>query len=46
MNNWSFAVFRYSREVYDPNEFMFPGAEKLNGTIEGALKAGLSLYPN
>lgn len=45
MNNWSFAVFRYSRETYDPDEFMFPGAEELDGTIEGALKAGIQLYP-
>ena len=39
MDNWSFAVFRYSNERYDPDEFMFPGAFELNGTIEGALKA-------
>lgn len=45
MDNWSFAVFRYSRETYDADEFMFPGAGELNGTIEGALKAGLQLYP-
>jgi len=45
MDNWSFAVFRYSRENYDPDEFLFPGAEELDGTIQGALKAGLKLYP-
>ena len=45
MDNWSFAVFRYSREIYDADEFMFPEAEELNGTIEGTLKAGLQLYP-
>ncbi|MFT6321258.1 MAG: hypothetical protein ACJAT4_002187 [Granulosicoccus sp.] len=44
MDNWDFAVFRYSREIYDANEFMFPGAEHLNGTIEGALKAGQEVY--
>ena len=45
MDNWDFAVFRYSREIYDANEFMFPGAEELDGTIEGALRAGLEIYP-
>ncbi|MFK7933850.1 MAG: hypothetical protein AB8G22_10085 [Saprospiraceae bacterium] len=45
MDNWSFAVFRYTREVYDAEEFMFPGAEELDGTIEGALKASIQLYP-
>lgn len=42
-NKWSFAVFRYSREFYDPDEFMFPGWELLDGTIEGALNAGMEL---
>ena len=45
MDKWDFAVFRYSREFYDPDQFMFPGAEKLDGTIEGALMAGLEIYP-
>jgi hypothetical protein len=45
MDNWSFAVFRYSREIYDADEFMFPGAEELDGKIEGALRAGMELYP-
>lgn len=45
MDNWSFAVFRYSREIYDPNEWMFPGSSELNGTIEGALRAGMEIYP-
>jgi hypothetical protein len=40
-----FAVFRYGREFYDPNEFMFPGSEDLDGTIEGAMRAGFKLYP-
>ena len=44
MDNWDFAVFKYSRETYDPNEFMFPGYEELDGTIQGALNAGLQLY--
>jgi len=38
-------VPKYSDERYDPDEWMFPGAESLDGTIEGALKAGLEAYP-
>lgn len=45
MNNWDFAIFKWSREKYDPDEFFFPGAEDLDGTIEGAMKAGLKAYP-
>ncbi|MFT4660535.1 MAG: hypothetical protein ACI828_002587 [Flavobacteriales bacterium] len=46
INDWSFAVFKYSREVYDPDEFMFPGSGKLDGTVQRALKAGMELYPS
>ena len=46
MDNWSFAVFKYSNERYDPDEWMFPGAFELDGTVEGALKAGLEIYPD
>jgi hypothetical protein len=45
IDKWSFDVFKYSRETYDPNEFMFPGREDLDGTIEGAMQAGFKLYP-
>jgi hypothetical protein len=44
MDKWGFDVFKYSREFYDPDEFMFPGAEELDGTIEGALRAGIHLH--
>lgn len=44
MDNWSFAVFKYSREKYDENEWMFPGKGELDGTIEGSLRAGLVIY--
>lgn len=27
MNQWDFAIFRWSREKYDPDEWFFPGAE-------------------
>ena len=45
MDNWDFAVFKYSREFYDSEEWMFPGAEELDGTIEGAFRAGQEFYP-
>jgi len=45
MNKWGFAVYKYSRDGYDPEEWMFPGREILDGTIEGALKAGKAIYP-
>ena len=44
MKSWSFDVFKYSSEQYDPNEFFFPGMGELDGTIEGALRAGLEIY--
>lgn len=45
MNHWDFAIFKWSSETYDPNEWMFPGSELVDGTIEGAMKAGLQAYP-
>ncbi len=45
MDNWDFAIFRYSREFYDPNEWMFPGGEHIDGTVKGAMRAGLGAYP-
>src|SRR5918996_2157299 len=41
MDNWEFAIYKYSDERYDPDEWMFPGAGHIDGTIEGAMKAGL-----
>ena len=45
MNDWEFAIYKYSREQYDPDEWFFPGVEHVNGTVEGALEAGLKAYP-
>jgi hypothetical protein len=45
MDNWEFAIYKYSDERYDPDEWMFPGAGHIDGTIEGAMKAGLEAYP-
>ena len=45
MNKWEFAIFKWSSETYDPDEFFFPGAELVDGTIVGAMLAGLEAYP-
>ncbi len=45
MAEWEFAIFKYSSETYDPEEWMFPGSEHVDGTVEGALKAGTEAYP-
>ena len=42
---WSFAIFKYSSGTYDSTEWFFPGSELVDGTIEGAMKAGLVAYP-
>ena len=44
MDDWEFAIFRWSSERYDPDEWFFPGSELVDGTIEGAMKAGLQAY--
>jgi hypothetical protein len=45
MEDWSFAIYKYSDERYDDDEWFFPGAGHVDGTIEGAMKAGLEGYP-
>ena len=45
MDNWDFAIFKYSDERYDPDEWMFPGAGHIDGTIAGAMRAGMKAYP-
>jgi hypothetical protein len=45
MEKWDFAIFKYSDEVYDPDEWMFPGAGHLDGTVEGGLHAAMRAYP-
>ena len=45
MDNWGFAIYRHSRNFYDAHEWMFPGANYVNGTVEGAMKAGKDAYP-
>jgi hypothetical protein len=45
MHAWEFAIFKWSSETYDPDEWMFPGSNRVDGTVEGAMKAGLEAYP-
>lgn len=45
MDNWDFAIFKYSSERYDPDEWLFPGGGHVDGTVEGAMRAGLEAYP-
>jgi hypothetical protein len=45
LDRWAFAIFKYSDERYDPDEWLFPGAAELDGTIEGAMRAGMAAYP-
>ena len=44
MEDWSFAIYKYSDERYDAEEWFFPGAGHVDGTLEGAMKAGLEAY--
>ena len=44
-DNWGFAIFKYSDERYDPEEWFFPGGGHVDGTVEGAMRAGLEAYP-
>ena len=44
MDNWDFAIYKYSTESYDPDEWFFPGSESVDSTVEGAMKAGLKAY--
>ncbi len=45
MNAWEFAIYRYSRATYDPEEWFFDGVDKVDGTVEGAMRAGMEAYP-
>ncbi len=45
ISRWEFAIFKYSDERYDPDEWLFPGSERLDGTLEGAMRAGIAAYP-
>ena len=45
MHAWAFAIYKYSDERYDAEEWFFPGAGHIHGTLEGAMKARLEAYP-
>jgi hypothetical protein len=45
IDDWSFAIYKYSNERYDDQEWFFPGSGQVDGTIEGAMRAGLEAYP-
>ncbi len=45
MDKWDFAIYKYSDNRYDPEEWFFTGAEKVDGTITGAMEAGMAAYP-
>jgi hypothetical protein len=42
---WEFAIYKYSDERYDAEEWLFPGSEYVDGTLTGAMQAGLEAYP-
>ena len=44
MDNWDFAIYKYSSDRYDAEEWFFPGAEHVNGTVVGAMRAGMAAY--
>ncbi len=44
-DRWEFAIYKYSDERYDAEEWFFPGSQHVDGTVAGALKAGLEAYP-
>lgn len=44
MDNWDFAIYKYSSEKYDIEEWFFPGEEFVDGTVTGAMKAGMIAY--
>jgi len=44
MDGWKFTIYRHTKNRYDENA-IFPGAGELDGTVEGAMRAGLKAYP-
>lgn len=45
MDNWGFAIYKFSVGRYDSEEWFFPGANEVDGTVTGAMKAGMTAYP-
>jgi len=44
LENMDFAIYKYSSNKYDANEMFFPGSECVDGTLHGAMKAGMKAY--
>ena len=44
MDDWGFAIYMYSDSRYDSEEWFFPGVEYVDGTVTGAMKAGMKAY--
>ncbi len=45
LEHWDFAIYKYSDNGYDPEEWCFPGGQYVDGTLEGALRAAMHAYP-
>jgi hypothetical protein len=41
---WYFAIYKYSDDRYDEEDWFFPGSGFVDGTVRGALKAGMEAY--
>ncbi len=46
MDNWGFTIYKYSGNQYSSEEWFFPGADEIDGTVTGAMKAGMKAYGN
>jgi hypothetical protein len=44
-DNWDFVIYKHSQDQYDPAEWMYPGMQYIDGTVEGAMQCGLEAYP-
>jgi len=44
-NVWEFAIYKYSSQRYSPDEWFFPGSDEVDGTVDGAMRAGMKAYP-
>ncbi|WP_035273965.1 hypothetical protein [Desulfogranum japonicum] len=44
-DDWDFAIYKWSSKSYDSEDFLFDGSQYVDGTIAGAIKAGMHAYP-
>ena len=44
IDDWEFAIFKFSSNTYDPDEWFMPGTEHIDGSIEGAMRCGMAAY--